>query len=181
VTALGALALYSLGSDDRVKRWFNARTNRVDFTGLLFILILFLDIVSCAAVGGAIVYSLARIQNAAFWQGRVKSLPRGQSLGDYPLPASEAWTGPTCIARYSMTTACLRRGMRMADRSRGPTIGCFAASNLSGRPSRQVSTTKRSLVARLPWAHAIRLQQLHQLLSLLCVFSNSGNLFFAQS
>ena len=40
----------------------------------------------------------------------------------------------------------------MADRSRDPTIGCFAVSNLSGRPSRQVSTTKRNLVAHLPWA-----------------------------
>ena len=35
--------------------------------------------------------------------------------------------------------------------------------------------------ARLPWARTIRLQQLHQLLSLLCVFSNLGNLLFAQS
>jgi hypothetical protein len=33
----------------------------------------------------------------------------------------------------------------MADRSRDPTIGCFAASNLSGRPPRQASTTKRNL------------------------------------
>jgi hypothetical protein len=41
----------------------------------------------------------------------------------------------------------------MADRSRDLTTGCFAASNSSGRPSRQVSTTKRNLVAYLPWAH----------------------------
>jgi len=41
----------------------------------------------------------------------------------------------------------------MADRSRDLTTGCFAASNSSGRPSRQVSTTKRNLVAHLPWAH----------------------------
>lgn len=39
----------------------------------------------------------------------------------------------------------------MAVRSRDPTIGCFAASNLYGRPSRQVST-KRSLAAHLPSA-----------------------------
>ena len=31
----------------------------------------------------------------------------------------------------------------------------------------------------MPWARTIRLQQLHQLLSLLCVFSNLGNLLFA--
>lgn len=36
--------------------------------------------------------------------------------------------------------------------------------------------TRRSL----PWARPIRLQQLHQLLSFLCVFSNLGNLLFAQ-
>jgi len=35
--------------------------------------------------------------------------------------------------------------------------------------------------ARLPWARTIRLQQLYQSLSLLCVFSNLGNLLFAQS
>jgi hypothetical protein len=29
------------------------------------------------------------------------------------------------------------------------------------RPSRQVSATKRNLVARLPWAHDTRLQQHH--------------------
>jgi hypothetical protein len=33
----------------------------------------------------------------------------------------------------------------MADRSRDPTIGCFAASNLSGRPPRQAATTKRNV------------------------------------
>jgi len=43
----------------------------------------------------------------------------------------------------------------MADRSRDPTIGCFAASNLSGRPSWQVSTAKRNLVAHLPWVQPI--------------------------
>jgi hypothetical protein len=48
----------------------------------------------------------------------------------------------------------------MADRSRDPTIGCFAASNLSGRPSGQASTTKRNLVARLPWASTSRLQRI---------------------
>jgi hypothetical protein len=69
----------------------------------------------------------------------------------------------------------------MADPSCDPTIGCFAASNLSGRPSRQVFTTKRNLVAHLPWARTDRLQQLHFLLCLLCVFSNLGNLLFAQS
>jgi len=31
------------------------------------------------------------------------------------------------------------------------------------------------------WARTIRLQQLYQLLSLLCVFSNLGNLLFAQA
>ena len=35
--------------------------------------------------------------------------------------------------------------------------------------------------ARLLWARTIRLQQLHSLLWLLCVFSNLGNLLFAQS
>src|SRR6266403_981931 len=34
--------------------------------------------------------------------------------------------------------------------------------------------------ARLPWARTIRLQQLYQSLPLLCVFSNLGNLLFAQ-
>ena len=34
---------------------------------------------------------------------------------------------------------------------------------------------------RLPWARTIRLQQLHQLLRLLCVFNNLGNLLFARS
>jgi hypothetical protein len=67
----------------------------------------------------------------------------------------------------------------MADRSRDPTIGCFA-SNLSGRLSLQVSTTKRNVVAHLPWARNDRLQQLHSFLWLLCVFSNLGNLLFAQ-
>lgn len=69
----------------------------------------------------------------------------------------------------------------MADHSRDPTIGWFAASNLCGRPYRQVSMTKRNLVAHLPWARTIRLQQLHRLLTLLCVFSNLGNVLFAQS
>ena len=68
----------------------------------------------------------------------------------------------------------------MADRSRDPTIGCFAASNLSGRPSRQVSTTKRNLVERLPWAHETRLQPLHPLLLTTNVSNKSGNLLFAQ-
>jgi hypothetical protein len=34
--------------------------------------------------------------------------------------------------------------------------------------------------ARLPWARTDRLQQLHSFLWLLCVFSNLGNLLFAQ-
>jgi len=33
----------------------------------------------------------------------------------------------------------------------------------------------------LPWARTDRLQQLHFLFWLLCVFSNLGNLLFAQS
>jgi hypothetical protein len=69
----------------------------------------------------------------------------------------------------------------MADRPRDPTIGCLAASNLSGRPSRQVSTTKRNLVARLPWAHDSRLQQLRPLHLTTNVSNKSGNLLFAQS
>jgi hypothetical protein len=52
----------------------------------------------------------------------------------------------------------------MADPSCDPTIGCSGASNLSGRPPRQVFTTKRNLVAHLPWARTIRLQRLHHLL-----------------
>jgi hypothetical protein len=68
----------------------------------------------------------------------------------------------------------------MADRSRDQTIGCFAASNLSGRPSQRLSTTKRSLVARLPWAHRTRLQQLLHLLVTNNVSNKSGNLLFAQ-
>ena len=68
----------------------------------------------------------------------------------------------------------------MADRSRDPTIGCFAPSNLSGRPPRQASTTKRNLW-RLPWAHRTRLQQLLLLLLTANVSNQSGNLLFAQS
>ena len=69
----------------------------------------------------------------------------------------------------------------MANRSRDPTIGCFAASNLFGRPSRQASTTKRNLVGHLPWAHRTRLQQLLLLLLTANVSNKSGNLLFAQS
>jgi hypothetical protein len=35
--------------------------------------------------------------------------------------------------------------------------------------------------ARLPWARTDRLQQVHSLFWLLCVFSKLGNLLFAQS
>jgi hypothetical protein len=69
----------------------------------------------------------------------------------------------------------------MGNRPRDLTIGCFATSNLSGRPSRQVSTTKRNLVAHLPWAHRIRLQLLLSILLTANVSNKSGNLLFAQS
>ncbi len=46
---------------------------------------------------------------------------------------------------------------------------------------RQVSTTKRNLVALLPWAHRTRLQQLLLLLLTANVSNKSGNLLFAQS
>jgi len=59
----------------------------------------------------------------------------------------------------------------MADRSRDPTIGGFAASNLSGRPSRQVSTTKRDLVASLPWLQEVPSSNLGAPTNLLFLFS----------
>ena len=68
----------------------------------------------------------------------------------------------------------------MGNRPRDLTIGCFAASNLCARPSRQVSTTKRKLVAHLPWAHRTRLQQVRPLLLTTNVSNKSGNLLFAQ-
>ena len=69
----------------------------------------------------------------------------------------------------------------MGNRPRDPTIGCFAASNLCARPFRQVSTTKRNLVAHLPWAHRARLQRLLLMLLTTNVSNKSGNLPFAQS
>jgi hypothetical protein len=39
----------------------------------------------------------------------------------------------------------------------------------------------RTLVARLTWAHDTRLEELHSLLQLLCVFSNLGSLLFAKA
>jgi hypothetical protein len=69
----------------------------------------------------------------------------------------------------------------MANRSHDPTIGCFAASNVSDRPSRQVSTTKRNLVAHLPWARRIRVQQLLLLYLTANVDNKLGNLLFAQN
>lgn len=62
----------------------------------------------------------------------------------------------------------------MADSSRDPTIGCVAAPNLCGHPSRQVSATKRNLLAHLPWALATRLEQLHLLLLITNVSNKSG-------
>ena len=58
--------------------------------------------------------------------------------------------------------------------------GLLLPTYLAARPGK-CPTTKRNLVAHLPWARTIRLQQLHHLLCLLCVFSNLGNLLFAQS
>ena len=47
--------------------------------------------------------------------------------------------------------------------------------------AKEIASGLSQRAARLPWARTIRLQQLYQLLSLLCVFSNLGNLLFAQS
>src|ERR1700727_2803019 len=55
-----------------------------------------------------------------------------------------------------------------------------ASSSMKCTPIPAFDTTE-SKRKNLPWARTIRLQQLHQLLSLPCVFSNLGNLLFAQS
>ena len=55
--------------------------------------------------------------------------------------------------------------------SLGAILNLLVAPNPAPDPSPLLS----SIAARLPWARLVRLQQLHRLLWLLCVFSNLGS------
>ena len=88
----------------------------------------------------------------------------GQVVGRY---ASRSCSHPTHLARRMGSRPLVKivlRLQRLLER-----LECLKSKNASLK------------IASLPWARTDRLQQLHSLFWLLCVFSNLGNLLFAQN